>query len=257
MQYSFGDSDLAAQRLEVLAGVFADTTAAFINETVADRPRVAVDLGCGPGHTTHLLARLLGCECVVGLDNSEHFIALAQLTATDRVSFRLHDVTAIPFPIESIDLLFSRYVLSHLEDPLGMVMDWITQLRPGGLLLVEEPERINTRNTVFRQYLDIVEAMMFHGGGRLYVGRDLEGLKRTDDLVQKISGVRPLSVQTHRAAALFYLNIQTWKHQPFVKENYQASDIEALEGDLQQLAARTQSEMEIQWGLRQIVFERT
>lgn len=257
MQYSFGDSDLAAQRLEVLADVFASTTVAFINEMVASKPCVVVDLGCGPGHTTHLLARLLPCERVVGLDNSEHFIALAEQTATDRVSFRLHDVTAIPFPIDSIDLLFGRFLLSHLDDPLGMVMDWITQLRPGGLLLVEEPERINTRNTVFRQYLDIVEAMMFHGGGRLYVGRDLEGLKRTDDLVQKISGMRPLSVQTHRAAAMFYLNIQTWKHQPFIKENYQASDIEALEGDLQQLATRTQSEMEIQWGLRQIVFERT
>ena len=257
MQYSFGDSDLAAQRLEVLADVFADTTAAFINEMVTTRPRVAVDLGCGPGHTTHLLARLLRCEHVVGLDNSEHFIALAQQTATDRVSFRLHDVTTIPLPVDSIDLLSGRFLLSHLEDPLGMVMDWITQLRPGGLLLVEEPESINTRNTVFRQYLDIVEAMMFHRGGRLYVGRDLKGLKRTDDLVQKISGVRPLSVQTHRAAAMFYLNIQTWKHQPFVKENYQASDIEAIEGDLQQLASKTQSEIEIQWGLRQIVFERT
>jgi trans-aconitate 2-methyltransferase len=257
MQYSFGHSDLAAQRLEVLADVFASTTVAFLNEMVTERPRVAVDLGCGPGHTTHLIARALPCELIVGLDNSEHFIALAQQTATDRVSFRLHDVTAVPFPVDSIDFLFGRFLLSHLEDPLGMVMDWITQLRPGGLLLVEEPERINTRNAVFRQYLDIVEAMMFHRGGGLYVGRDLEGLKRTDDLKQRISGIRPLSVQTHRAAAMFYLNIQTWKHQPFVKENYQTSDIEALEGDLQQLATRTRSEMEIQWGLRQIVFERT
>ena len=93
-------------------------------------------------------------------------------------------------------------------------------------------------------------------GARLYVGLELEGLKRTDDPIRRISVVRPLSVQTHRAAAMFYMNIQTWKNQPFVKENYQASDIEALEGDLQQLATRTQSEMEIQWGLKQIVFER-
>lgn len=257
MQYSFGDSDLAAHRLEVLADVFASTTVAFINEMVTDKPRVAVDLGCGPGYTTHLLARLLPCERVVGLDKSEHFIALAQQTATDRVSFRLHDVAAVPFPIDSIDLLFGRYLLSHLKDPQGMIMDWITQLTPKGVLLVEEPESIQTRNSVFRQYLDIVEAMMDDRGASLYVGKMLDRLKRTDDLKQRISGVRPLSVHTHRAAAMFYLNIQTWKHQPFVKENYSASTIDQLESELESLAARSESEIEIQWGLRQIVFERT
>lgn len=256
MQYSFGDSDLAAERLGVLADVFADTTSAFIHEMVIERPRVAVDLGCGPGHTTHLLARLLPCERVVGLDVSEHFIALAQQTATDRVSFRLHDVTAIPLPVESIDLLFGRFLLSHLGDPQGMVMDWITQLTPKGVLLVEETESIQTHNSVFRQYIEIVEAMMAERGGCLYVGEALNRLKRTDDLKQRISGIRPLSVHTHRAAAMFYLNIQTWKHNPFVTQNYPAATIDRLESELERLATRIESEIEIQWKLRQIVFER-
>jgi hypothetical protein len=136
-------------------------------------------------------------------------------------------------------------------------MDWITQLTPKGVLLVEEPESIQTRNPTFRQYLDIVEAMMDDRGADLYIGKALDRLKRTDDLKQRISGIRPLSVRTHRAAAMFSLNIQTWKHQPFVKENYSTSTIDHLENELQRLAARSDSEIEIQWGLRQIVFERT
>ena len=55
MQYLFGDSDIAARRLEVLAEVFAEPTRAFFLEAVPKRPRLAVDLGCGPGYTTHLL----------------------------------------------------------------------------------------------------------------------------------------------------------------------------------------------------------
>jgi ubiquinone/menaquinone biosynthesis C-methylase UbiE len=257
--YLFGDSDLAAQRLELLAEIFAGTTRVFIQEAaeaMAPAPRVAVDLGCGPGHTTRLLADALGCERVVGVDNSEHFLELANRTATERVAFLLHDVTKTPFPIEGIDLMFARFLLTHLDDPKGMVMDWITQLRPGGILLVEEPEDIQTRNASFRQYLDIVEAMMDEKGVYLYVGRSLDGLKRTDDLKQRSSAVRPLSPPTHRAAAMFYLNIQTWKNQPFVQQNYPAGAIDKLESELEALAARSTSEIEIQWGLRQIVFER-
>jgi len=257
VQYSFGDSDLAAERLGVLADIFADTTAAFIAEMVKEKPRVAVDLGCGPGRTTHLLARLLPCERVVGLDMSEHFVALARKTATDRVSFRVHDVTTVPFPVESIDFLFARFLLSHLDDPQGMIMDWITQLSPKGVLLIEETESIQTRNAAFREYLDIVEAMMDDRGACLYVGETLDRLKRTDDLRQSISGIRPLSVQTHRAAAMFSLNIHTWRQNAFVKDNYSAAAIDKLEGELQRMAARSDSEMEIQWKLRQIVFERT
>jgi SAM-dependent methyltransferase len=255
-EYLFGDSDLAAQRLELLAEIFAETSRAFIVEAAANAPRVAVDLGCGPGHTTRLLANALGCERVVGIDNSEHFLELANRTAAERVTFLLHDLTKTPFPFEGIDLMFERFLLTHLDDPKGMVMDWITQLEPGGLLLIEEPEDIQTRNAAFRQYLDIVEAMMDDKGACLYLGPELDGLKRTDDLKQRGSRVRPLSVPTHRAAAMFYLNIQTWKNQSFVRQNYPAGAIDKLESDLETLSSRSIPDIEIQWGLRQIVFER-
>ena len=259
--YLFGDSDLAAQRLQLLAEIFAETTRAFIVDVAGEAAegraaRVAVDLGCGPGHTTRLLADALPRERVVGLDNSEHFLELANRTATGRMSFLLHDLTKTPFPIDGIDLMFERFLLTHLADPKGMVLDWITQLEPGGLLLVEEPEDIQTRNAAFRQYLDIVDAMMDDKGACLYLGPALDGLKRTDDLKQRASRVRPLSVPTHRAAAMFYLNIQTWKNQPFVRQNYQSATIDKLESDLEALAARSTPESEIQWGLRQVVFER-
>jgi len=78
VQYLFGDTDIAAQRLKVLAEVFAKSTRAFLYDTVIDKPSMVLDLGCGPGHSTHLLADFIQCDSVVGLDNSENLISLAR-----------------------------------------------------------------------------------------------------------------------------------------------------------------------------------
>jgi trans-aconitate methyltransferase len=108
-QYLFGDNDVAARRLELLARIYAESTRAFLLDVAnGSRFNLEIDLGCGPGFTTHLLADALRYEEIVGLDASQHFIDLAQATATDSVAFALHDVRFVPFPCKSADLIFSR-----------------------------------------------------------------------------------------------------------------------------------------------------
>src|SRR3712207_3402679 len=53
-RYTFGDSDLAAARLAVVADAFAESSQRFILNSSPTSSEVAVDLGCGPGFTTHL-----------------------------------------------------------------------------------------------------------------------------------------------------------------------------------------------------------
>ena len=81
--YAFGDSDLAARRLARLAETFEGSSAAFVRRSVDSRPRLAVDLGCGPGYSTHLIANTLNPERTVGLDNSESFLAHARATTSE------------------------------------------------------------------------------------------------------------------------------------------------------------------------------
>jgi trans-aconitate 2-methyltransferase len=71
--YSFGETDLPAERLRVVAQVFEPTSEAFVSETVLDHPRLTVDLGCGPGFTTRLLSRVTRSTRTVGMDRSEPF----------------------------------------------------------------------------------------------------------------------------------------------------------------------------------------
>ena len=151
--------------------VFEESTTAFMLKAPGRYTRgLAVDLGCGPGFTSRLIAETLQFDHVAGLDTSENFVKLARLAGSNRVSFEIHDITSVPFPCGPADLVFCRFLLTHLENPETIVARWATQLNPGGLMMIEEVEAIRTSHPVFGRYLQIVEAMLASRGNRLYVG---------------------------------------------------------------------------------------
>ena len=249
MQYLFGDTDLAAQRLKLLADTFGKSTGAFLLDSAGPRPELAVDLGCGPGHTTGLLAEVLGPSHTVGLDRSEDYIAAARESQGSNISFHRHDITEVPFPVGPCDLIFCRFVLTHLADPRSDIERWVTQLRPDGRLLVEETESITTASPVLSTYLGIIDAMLRHQGNMLYIGPILDRLPAAT-----VSRVQPVSVPAHVAARMFYMNLLTWRSNQFVGDNYPSSAIDRLEHDLQALSENLDAPDEIEWGMRQIVF---
>ncbi len=257
--YLFGDTDLAASRLELLADVFDATSRPFLTRAVAGR-RVnkAVDLGCGPGRTSRLLAESGRCREVVGLDNSEHFVSLAKASAGPGVSFGRHDVTVTPFPSGQADLIYCRFLLAHQTDPARLIEQWATQLCPGGLLVAEEPEWVQSDEPAFRKYLEMVEAMLASQGHTLYVGRHLAGAAAPAPLTLRSSQVATLAVSSSQAARMFYMNMQTWKADPFVKSHFYETMVERVENDLHGLAESAPCDGPyVQWGIRQLIFERT
>jgi trans-aconitate 2-methyltransferase len=115
-EYLFGDSDIAAQRLKMLAGVYQESTRVFLQNAAGSAHfPLALDLGCGPGFTTRLVAATVLCDRVIGFDASAGFIEMARRDANERLSFLQHDVTAVPFPCERANLIFARFLLTHLS----------------------------------------------------------------------------------------------------------------------------------------------
>ncbi len=255
-QYLFGDTALAARRLEVLAGAFAPTSKAFLSEAARPKVKLAADLGCGPGYTTHMLADALECERVLGLDNSEQFIRLAARTATNKVSFRLQDVTNAPFPFGPFNLIYARFLLTHQRNPEKLITQWATQLSPDGRLLLEEVEAIDAPAEPFAEYLKIVEAMLADAGHNLNIGPKLDAIASPAGLVRLSSRIARPVVTNDLAAKMFSMNIQTWKQNAFVQKNYSPEMIGKLQDELTDLAAKPTNETDIQWRLRQIAYER-
>jgi trans-aconitate 2-methyltransferase len=256
MSYLFKDTDIAAQRLRVLADVFAPASYTFLHDSVDSAPQLALDLGCGPGYTTPLLANTTHAAHTIGLDSSEHFLTIAAQSTTSNISYIHHDVTQVPFPTGQSDLIFCRMLLTHLRDPRSIIERWSTQLHTHGLLLLEEVEQIDTELPIFRTYLDILATLLEQQQNQLYIGPSLDKQQITHGLQQRMNRIYHLPVSTKQAATMFSLNIRSWKDQPFIQQMYAASTIDELEHNLQALVVTSTAIDEIEWSMRQIVYER-
>jgi trans-aconitate 2-methyltransferase len=251
--YAFGDTDEAARRLGVLADIFDPASEAFLADQVSRPPMLAVDLGCGPGHSTRLLARVTRATRTVGLDNSESFLAAARKNAAGGLAFLIHDVRNTPWPVAGADLAFSRLVLAHLPEPAAVTMTWLAQLAPGGLLALDELEWFHTDDPALDRYLEIATALVTAHGGTMLAGPILAELDPVPMGRRQASMVREWEVAVPRAAAMFGLNLAVWRRDPLVPASQ--AELDKLSRELDALASAQASGGTMTWGLRQVVLQ--
>ena len=95
-----------------------------------------VDLGCGTGELTCLLASRLPGSSVVGIDSSDEMLEQARSRNCPGVSFRRCEVEAAA---GSWDLVFSNAVLHWVEDHHRLLPRLFGLLRPGGQIALQIP----------------------------------------------------------------------------------------------------------------------
>ena len=251
--YAFGDSEVAAKRLRLVAEVFEPEIRSFLARVPAS-PRLAVDLGCGPGYTTRLVAGLLGPERTVGLDTSSRFIEMAAAEPITGVEYLQHDVTDTAFPVGPADLMFCHLLLPHLRGPEKALATWADQLQRGSLLIVDEVADIRTSEPVFRRYLQMVETVVAAQGGELYAGRVVERLDPILGLRKASSQLVELPVSTANAAAMFRMNLAVWGGRPSARASVPTDGIAKIGSELDELTT-SRSEHKIVWLMRQVTYE--
>lgn len=255
-EYVFGDTGVAARRLDLLAKTWASPSTAFLRADVPSRPGLALDLGCGLGHTTRLVASTTGARRTVGFDTSESFIARARADAPKDVAFLHHDVMDLPFPTGRANLIYARFVLSHIPRPDRVVPAWMSQLELGGVLALDEVEWIRTDNPDLRRYLTMLAALLEARGSSLAAGPIADKFDGGQGGRKRTSVVRVHAVPLARAAELFALNLGMWRDEPFVRDRHTHAYMDDLDAELQGLA-RGSSRDAVTWGMRHITFERT
>ncbi|MGC1304554.1 MAG: trans-aconitate 2-methyltransferase [Caulobacteraceae bacterium] len=118
-------------------------------------PKVVVDLGCGPGNSTQLLAERYPDAEILGLDNSEAMLESARRRLPE-VRFETGDITAWR-PGATPDLIFANASLQWVPDHATLLPRLLGLLAPGGMLAVqmpdnrEEPSHVLMRRTAAEQ----------------------------------------------------------------------------------------------------------
>lgn len=119
-----------------------------------DRVRSVLDVGCGVGHWTFLLASVLAPEAqLTGIDSESRWIKEATARAerggvADRFEFRRGDATALDVPDDSFDLVTCQTLLMHVPDPRAAVGELLRVTRPGGLVMFSEPNSLSALLTL-------------------------------------------------------------------------------------------------------------
>ena len=205
-EYSFGDTDLAAERLVSLDRVYAPSTDALLADLDTEPARVA-DLGCGPGATTARLVRRFPSATVTGIEASPSFVAAA-VARVASAQFVLADVTS-PLPHAPFDLVYAHFLLAHLPDVGAALHVWRDALAPGGALVLEETGLIASDDPDFARYEALVRARVDGAGGIMYAG-PLIVANLPGDLEVLVDRTIALDITAGQAAAMFWRNLATW-----------------------------------------------
>jgi trans-aconitate 2-methyltransferase len=101
-------------------------------------PRRIVDLGCGPGTSTQLLATRFPGAAIVGVDGSERMLTEAQARLPE-IAFQRREIGAWR-PTDPPDLIFANAALQWLPNHHELVPRLMSFLAEGGRLAIQMPD---------------------------------------------------------------------------------------------------------------------
>lgn len=135
----------------------------LLSRVRATDPRRIVDLGCGPGNLTRLLADRWPAALVHGLDSSAEMIERARELAGHRLTFEVGDLRDWR-AAEPADLLVSHATLQWVPDHLDLVPRLFDAVAPGGWLALQVPGNFDEPSHTIRGELAAEPAYAAHTG---------------------------------------------------------------------------------------------
>lgn len=142
-RYVLATGEEGADRLMLVEDVHgADTETFLVKAGVREGMRVA-DIGCGVGIVTGKIARMVGpLGEVVGVDISPDQVRLAEGRAresgVENVRFVTAAAEATGLERETFDMVYARFLLMHVPDPMAVLHEMTALLKRGGVLAVED-----------------------------------------------------------------------------------------------------------------------
>lgn len=172
------------ERLRLLARVMRPTTIALFDRIGIEAGMACLDVGCGGGDVTlDLIERVGPAGRVVGWDIDKTKIDLARREADEKgihnVEYRVVDIAQME-PTAEFDVVYSRFLLSHLKDPAGALAKFERSARPGCLVALEDIDFSGffcyPDSAVLHRFIELFSESSKRRGGDPNMGLRLPGL---------------------------------------------------------------------------------
>ena len=202
--YVLGTHDAELLRLGLQHRLWSAQTFAFWERAAIGPSKTVLDLGCGPGYTSLDLAGLVAPGGhVVAVDAAERFIAhlkqrQAALSVTN-IEAHVMDAQKLEVASDSVDVVYSRWVLCFVPSPERVIEGVTKVLRPGGVLAVQEyanyaTQTLTPESEAFEKVVAAIIKSWRQRGGDPDIGLRLPAMMEKHGL--RVESIQPL----HRIA---------------------------------------------------------
>jgi SAM-dependent methyltransferase len=144
-RYIFTDAQHSSEleRLQAIEQVFDPASCRRLQSTGINTDWHCLEVGAGAGSVTRWIADKVGTTGkIVAIDLDTRFLDDIQ---QPNVTVLKADIRTLAYEPQSFDLIHARYVLIHLPDFQTALSTMLALLKPGGWLVVEEPDFLAAR----------------------------------------------------------------------------------------------------------------
>jgi SAM-dependent methyltransferase len=181
--YTITGGEQGKRRLNLLAEIMQPTTLRLLAEAGLRGGDRCLDLGCGGGNVTLDMARIVGPDgSVTGVDFDPQIVELARQDARDAGAGNVeyHVADARIFDGGPFDLIYSRFLLSHLGEPATVLARMRQLACPGGRIVVEDTDMsgcyCHPHDPANARFAELYTEVVARGGGDADLGRRLPAL---------------------------------------------------------------------------------
>jgi len=173
------------ERLQLQSKVWEPSARDLLNELPRGTRLNALEVGCGVMGWLRVLSSWVGTQgSVVGADVDDKMLAgaaqLVQAEGLGNVTLVKDDLFRSKLATGSFDLVHSRFQIAPLGRPAEQLAAYRRLLRPGGTLVLEDPDiaswRINPDAPAVRDLIALIERGFLSAGGNFNAGRELPAL---------------------------------------------------------------------------------
>lgn len=175
-EYSLDNTwDQASPRLALLENQLDPISHRRLRATGLSGGWRCLEVGGGGGSITRWLCEQVGADGYVLATDVEP--ALLEQVHYSQLEIRRHDILNDPPPSAEFDVVHARWLLHHLPDPVEAMRRMTSAVRPGGWIVLEEPDfspfRLSSSQTYTAFMSELARVAVAGSGGDCFWARNM------------------------------------------------------------------------------------